>query len=78
MPKETCLHCDINKVVQRYIKGKDVVNVSDLVGRMAESLADLIVLGPEEEWGNLLAQAISDLGQAFLEKSGAVESDTTH
>jgi hypothetical protein len=29
-------------------------------------------------WGNLLAEAIRDIGDVFLEKSGAVESETTH
>ena len=78
VPKESCLHCEVNEVVQRHVRGKDVVDLPDLVGRMAESLANLILLGPENEWSNLLAAAISDLGHAFLEKSGAVESETTH
>jgi hypothetical protein len=37
-----------------------------------------MLLGPEEQWGDLLAEAIRDIGEVFLEKSGAVESDTTH
>jgi hypothetical protein len=41
-------------------------------------LVELILLGPEDQWGNLLAEAIRDIGEVFLEKSGAVESDTTH
>jgi len=45
---------------------------------MGESLVDLIQLGPEDQWGNLLAQAIGYIGQVFREKSGAVEGDTTH
>jgi hypothetical protein len=28
--------------------------------------------------GPLLAEAIRDIGEVFLEKGGAVESDTTH
>ena len=41
---------------------------------------DLILLGPKEEWCNLLAEANRQLGQAFLEKSEAVgeESETAH
>jgi hypothetical protein len=31
-----------------------------------------------DEWANLLADAMSHIGAVFLEKSGAVESDTTH
>jgi hypothetical protein len=45
-----------------------------------ESLADLILLAPDNEQAKLIAYAISDLGQTFLEKSGAVEggSNATH
>ena len=73
-----CLHCDVNEVVRQHIEGKETVDLPDLVGRMAESLAELILLGPEDEWGNLLADAVRNLGHAFLERSGAVESETTH
>ena len=45
---------------------------------MSESVVELILLGPEEQWGNLLAEAIRDIGHVFLEKSGAVQSDTAH
>jgi hypothetical protein len=75
---ESCLHCEINELVREHIEGKDVVNLPELVAKMGESLVELILLGPEEQWGNLLAEAIRDIGDAFLEKSGAVGSDTTH
>ena len=75
---ETCLHCEINEVVREHIEGKQIVNLPELVAKMSESLVELILLGPEDQWGNLLAEAIRDIGEVFLEKSGAVESDTTH
>jgi hypothetical protein len=75
---ETCLHCEINEVVREHIEGKEIVNLPELVAKMSESLVELILLGPEEQWDNLLAEAIRDIGDAFLEKSGVVESDTTH
>ena len=75
---ESCLHCKINEVVREHIEGDDPVNLPDLVAMMGESLVDLIQLGPEDQWGNLLAQAIGHIGQVFLEKSGAAEGDTTH
>jgi hypothetical protein len=75
---ETCLHCEINEVVREHIEGKEIVNLPELVAKMSESLVELILLGPEDQWGNLLAEAIRDIGEVFLEKSGAVESDTTH
>jgi hypothetical protein len=66
------------RAVREHIEGKDVVNLPELVAKMGESLVELILLGPEDQWGNLLAEAIRDIGEVFLEKSGAVESDTTH
>jgi hypothetical protein len=77
---ESCLHCEINDVVREYIEGQKTVNIAELVGKMGESLVELILLGPEEEWGNLLAEAMGHVAHAFLEKSGAIEggSDTTH
>ena len=78
MSEEGCLHCEINEVVRQHIEGDDPINLPDLVARMGESLVELILLGPEEEWGNLLAEALREIGQAFLEKSGAVQGDTAH
>jgi hypothetical protein len=75
---ESCLHCEINELVREHIEGKDAVNLPELVAKMGESLVELILLGPEDQWGNLLAEAIRDIGEVFLEKSGAVESDTAH
>ena len=75
---ETCLHCKINEVVREHIEGDDPVNLPDLVAMMGESLVDLIQLGPEDQWGTLLAQAIGHIGQVFLEKCGVAEGDTTH
>ena len=47
---------------------------------MAESVADLVLLAPEEDRATLLAHAVSALGQMVLEKSGAFEgtSSATH
>jgi hypothetical protein len=75
---ESCLHCEINEVVREHIEGKEIVNLPELVAKMSESLIELILLGPEDQWGNLLAEAMRQLGDVFLEKSGEVESDTTH
>ena len=64
--------------MREHIEGNDPVNLPELVAKMGESLVELILLGPEDQWGNLLAEAIHDIGYAFLQKTGAVESDTTH
>jgi hypothetical protein len=57
-----------------------MIDLPDLAGKMAESLVDLILVAPEAQQGQMLAEAISQLGGAFLEKSGAIEgeSDTEH
>lgn len=73
---ESCLHCEINELVRERIEGEDNVDIADLVGRVAESLVDLILLAPEEEQGNALAAAIAHIGHSFLEKGGAIEGGT--
>lgn len=67
-----CLHCDINELVAQHAERPDS-DASELVARMAESLADLILMAPENERAMLLADAVAMLGQMYLEKSGAVE-----
>ena len=74
-----CLHCDINDLVREHVEGgsNDLVEIAS---RMAESVADLVLLAPEEDRANLLAHVISAVGQMVLEKSGALEgtSSATH
>ena len=74
-----CLHCDINDFVQKHVEGgtNDLVEIASM---MAESVADLVLLAPEEDRATLLAHAVSALGQMVLEKSGAFEgtSSATH
>jgi hypothetical protein len=73
-----CLHCEINQLVQDRIDGGD--ELSNLASMIVESLAELILLAPEEERATLIAYAVSDLGQTLLEKTGAVAggSSATH
>ena len=80
MTEESCLHCEINELVREHIDvaGDDQINLPDLVAKVGESLVDLILLGSEDQWGDLLAAATRDIGQMFLEKSGAVEGETAH
>jgi hypothetical protein len=67
-----CLHCDINELVAKHAEQPDA-DASELVARMAESLVDLILMAPETDRSVLLAEAITMLGQMYLEKSGAIE-----
>jgi peptide subunit release factor 1 (eRF1) len=82
MTEGSCLHCEINELVREHIDvaGEDEINLADLIAKIGESLVDLILLGPEDQWSNLLAAAIRDIGHAFLEKGGAIDSgaDTAH
>ena len=63
-----CLHCDINELVQKHME-REGADLAELAARMTESLADLILLAPENEQSKLMADALANLGQAFLEKS---------
>jgi hypothetical protein len=69
-----CLHCDINQLVQERME-RGEVDLAELTSMVAESLADLILVAPEIDQAKLLADAIAQLGQTLLEKSGAVEAD---
>ena len=71
-----CLHCDINELVQKRLEASDV-NLTDLAASMTESLVDLILLVPPADQATVMADVLGNLGQAFLEKSGAVEGDST-
>ena len=72
----SCLHCEINDLVQEHVEGQEKVDLTDLAARMAESLVDLVLRAPEEQQAQLLAATITYLGQAFLEKTGAIEGDS--
>ena len=73
-----CLHCDVNELIRKHLEANETVDLGDLAARVAESLADLILLAPEEEQTSLLAHTLAQLGEMVLQKSGAVEGDTTH
>ena len=66
---ESCLHCEINDVVQ------EPVDIAEVAARIAESLVDFVLRAPEEQQAQLLAATISYVGQAFLEKTGAIAGD---
>ena len=74
-----CLHCDINQIVQEHLE-RGNADMGELASKMVESLADLVLLAPEEDRANLIAHSLSAFGQMVLEKSGAFEggSSATH
>jgi regulator of sirC expression with transglutaminase-like and TPR domain len=67
-----CLHCQINELVKAHLENDDPVDLGELVARIVESAAELIAdAAPEEEQAEVLAAAISHLGNSYLEKIGA-------
>ena len=74
-----CLHCAINQLVEQRLEREDT-DLAEMASMIIESLADLVLLAPEADRANLLAHAVSAVGQMFLEKSGAFEgaSNATH
>ncbi|MFL5480453.1 MAG: hypothetical protein ACJ79X_15665 [Gemmatimonadaceae bacterium] len=74
-----CLPCDINDLVREHVE-RGTPNVGEIASMMAESVADLVLLAPEEDCANLLAHTVSALGQMVLEERGAFEggSSATH
>jgi hypothetical protein len=73
-----CLHCDINELIRERIEGKDDVDLGDLVARVAESLAELVMLGPKDQWTPLLAEAIRHLGNTVMEDLTGTGSEMAH
>ena len=69
-----CLHCDINELVEKQLE-REGANLAELAVLLVESLADLIVLAPPAEQSKLMADILVNLGQAYLEKVGAIERD---
>jgi hypothetical protein len=69
-----CLHCDINDLVEKRLESEGA-DLAEIAARVTESLADLILLAPPADQSKLMADVLANLGQAFLEKSGAIEPD---
>lgn len=72
-----CLHCDINELVEKELEREDA-DIADLAARLTESLADLILLAPPGEQSKLMADILANLGQAYLEKTGAIDATPRH
>ena len=69
-----CLHCDINDLVEKQLE-REGADLAELAARVAESLVDLILLAPAADQSKLMADVLTNFGQTFLEKSGAIETD---
>jgi hypothetical protein len=78
MAEEDCLHCKINELVEQHVAGNETVDLSELVATMSESLADLVLSAEPAEHAKLLAFAVANVGEVYMEKSNAGRADTTH
>ncbi len=65
---ETCLHCEINDLVQEHVERHPEIDAGEIAARLAESFADLILSVAEDQQGKLFAAALAHLSHAFLEK----------
>ena len=74
---DSCLHCEINDLVQEYVEGHETVDIAEVAARIAESLVDLVLRAPEGQQAQLLAATISYLGQAFLKREGRLRVTRT-
>ena len=68
-----CLHCDINELVEEQLK-LDGADLAELAAKVAESLADLILLAPAGDQSKLMADVLANFGQMFIEKSEMVDA----
>jgi hypothetical protein len=75
-----CLHCQISDLVNDYVAKNESIDLVDVAAKVAESLAEVILLAPDEEQAALMAEVLRHLGHVFLEKSGVIEggSERTH
>jgi hypothetical protein len=72
-----CLHCDINDLVEKQLE-RDDADVAEVAARVTESLTDLIMLAPPADQAKLMADILANLGQLYLEKTGAIETTPRH
>jgi hypothetical protein len=62
-----CLHCDIHELLESNLQSEEA-NLADITAKVAEVLADLILLAPPAERGTLMADILANLGGFVLQK----------
>lgn len=68
-----CLHCDINELVEKQL-ALESADPAELAAKVAESLADLILLASPDDQSRLMADVLANFGQVFIEKSERVDA----
>ena len=59
------LHCDINELVEKRLE-LEGADIAELAARVAESLADLILLAPAGDQSKLMAYVLANFGQVLI------------
>jgi hypothetical protein len=71
---DPCLHCQINDLLQERMEGGQA-DLAELASMIVESLAELILLAPEDQRALLMADALAHFGHVMLDKSGASQGE---
>jgi hypothetical protein len=69
-----CLHCDIHELLESPLQSEGA-DLTIIVAKVTEVLADLILMAPPDEQSMLMADILANLGSFLLEKKE--ESDPT-
>ena len=62
-----CLHCDIHELLERPLQSEGA-DLTVIVAKVTEVLADLILMAPPDEQSMLMADILANLGSFLLEK----------
>ena len=64
-----CIHCQIHELLESHLQNQEV-SLADIAFKVTEVLADLILMAPPDDQGNLIADILRNLGQFILDKNG--------
>jgi hypothetical protein len=62
-----CLHCEIHDMLESHLQGEQV-NLPEIVAKVTEVLADLILMASPSDQTALMADVLANLGGMVLEK----------
>ncbi len=62
-----CIHCDIHDLLEDRLQGEEV-DLTEIAVKVAEVLADLILLAAVEDRATLMADVLASLGEFVLQK----------
>ena len=62
-----CLHCEILDLVEPHLQTADA-NLAEVVAKVTEVLADLVLLAPPADRAKLMADILANFGEFVLQK----------